>query len=196
MFSSVNQNENQITADQVKLIAGDDNSTVNNLNLSPSNATRSIAQMYLRILENSNNFLDDETYQETKGSLCRYLNPKSTVMKTLEEKLTEADRTELIEDALELKESTNKFITMYEASSSGQYILVHILSTIATKHKAYVIPAIKTGKPRDVIDSIIDTMVIGNALNILDGTGKSITSERMYGLMYYLAGHCHIKWTI
>ncbi|WP_098729231.1 ABC-three component system protein [Acinetobacter baumannii] len=195
MYSSVNQNENQITAEQVKLIAGDDKSTVNNLNFSPNNTTRTIAQMYQRILENSDNFLDDETYQETKNSLFRYLNPKSAMI-TLEEKLKAADREELIEDALELKEATNKFITMYEASSSGQYILVHILSTIATKHKAYVIPAIKTGKPRDVIDAIIDSMVIGNALSIIDGTGKSITSERMYGLMYYLAGNCHIKWTI
>lgn len=195
MYSPINQNQNQITASEVKLVAGDDNSIKSTLNITPNKATRTIAEMYLRILQNSDSFLDDETYQETKNSLCRYLTPKSA-MKTLEQKLIEADREELVEDALELKEDTVKFITMYEASNSGRYILVHILSTIATKHKAYVIPAIKTGKTRDAIDAIIDTMVIENALNILDGTGKSITTERMYGLMYYLAGNCHIKWTI
>lgn len=195
MFSSTNQNENHITASQVKLVAGDDKSTNHSLNISPNNTTQAIAQMYLRILENKDNFLDDETYQETKNSLCRYMTPKSN-MKTLEEKLTEADRAELIEDAEELKEDTTKFVLMYEASNSSRYILTHILSTIASKHKAYIIPAIKMGKPRDVIDALIDNMVIGNALNIIDGTGKSITTERMYGLMYYLAGNCHIKWTI
>lgn len=195
MFSSTNQNENYITASQVKLVAGDDKSTNHSLNISPNNTTQAIAQMYLRILENKDNFLDDETYQETKNSLCRYMTPKSN-MKTLEEKLTEADRAELIEDAEELKEDTTKFVLMYEASNSSRYILTHILSTIASKHKAYIIPAIKMGKPRDVIDALIDNMVIGNALNIIDGTGKSITTERMYGLMYYLAGNCHIKWTI
>ncbi len=195
MFSSTNQNENHITASQVKLVAGDDKSTNHSLNISPNNTTQAIAQMYLRILENKDNFLDDETYQETKNSLCRYMTPKSN-MKTLEEKLTEADRAELIEDAEELKEDTTKFVLMYEASNSSRYILTHILSTIASKHTAYIIPAIKMGKPRDVIDALIDNMVIGNALNIIDGTGKSITTERMYGLMYYLAGNCHIKWTI
>lgn len=195
MYSPRNQNENNITASQVKLIAGDDNSTNHSLNITPNNTTKTVAQMYLRILENEDEFLDDETYQETKNSLFRYLTPKSN-MKTLEEKLTEADREELIEDAEELKEDTTKFILMYEASNSSKYILTHILSTIASKHKAYVIPAIKMGKPRDVIDALIDNMVIGNALNIIDGTGKSITTERMYGLMYYLAGNCHIKWTI
>lgn len=195
MFSSTNQNENHITASQVKLIARDDNSTNNSLNITPNNTTQAIAQMYLRILENKDSFLDDETYQETKNSLCRYMTPKSN-MKTLEEKLTEADRDELIEYAEELKEDTTKFVLMYEASNSSRYILTHILSTIASKHKAYIIPAIKMGKPRDVVDALIDNMVIGNALNILNGTDKSITTERMYGLMYYLAGNCHIKWTI
>lgn len=195
MFSSTNQNENHITASQVKLIAGDDNSTNNSLNITPNNTTQAIAQMYLRILENKDSFLDDETYQETKNSLCRYMTPKSN-MQTLEEKLTEADRDELIEYAEELKEDTTKFVLMYEASNSSRYILTHILSTIASKHKAYIIPAIKMGKPRDVVDALIDNMVIGNALSILNGTDKSITTERMYGLMYYLAGNCHIKWTI
>ncbi|KHF78454.1 hypothetical protein PJ15_1513 [Acinetobacter sp. neg1] len=195
MFSTTNQNENQINASEVKLVGGDDNSTKHTLNIIPNKTTRTIAQMYLRILQNSDNFVDDETYQETKNSLYRYLTPKSE-MKTLEQKLIEADREELVEDALELKEDTVKFITMYEASNASRYILVHILSTIATKHKAYVIPAIKMKKPRDAIDAIIDNMVIENALSILDGTGKSITTERMYGLMYYLAGNCHIKWTI
>lgn len=195
MYSPINQNDNHITAEQVKLVAGDDNSNHHSLNITPNNTTKTIAQMYLRILQNKDNFLDDETYQETKNSLCRYMTPKSN-MKTLEEKLKEADREELIEDAEELKEDASKFILMYEASNSSKYILTHILSTIASKHKAYIIPAIKMGKPRDAIDALIDTMVIENALNIIDGTGKSITSERMYGLMYYLAGNCHIKWTI
>lgn len=193
MYTNTNQNGNTVKAEDVKFVGRDDNST--HLTFTTSDTTQTIAIMYLRILENEDAFLDNETYQETKNSLFRYMTPKSKI-KSLEEKLKESDREELIEDALELKEDTVKFITMYEASSASQYILVHILSTIASKHKAYVIPAIKTGKPRDAIDAIIDNMVIGSALKIIDGTNKSITSERMYGLMYYLAGNCHIKWTI
>lgn len=117
-------------------------------------------------------------------------------MKDLRTKLSEASRSDLTDEALELKEFTSKFITRYEASDSGQFILVNILATIASNHRAYVIPAIAEGQPRSVIDAIIDTKVIGNTLNAIDGSGKAITSDRMYGLMYFLAGNCHIKWTV
>lgn len=193
MYNSINQNDN--TAE--KVIGRDDNSITQTtvFNTDKSRAISAVADIYQRILENSDNYLDDDTYEEIKESLFRYKTPKSE-MKDLATKLHEADRNELIEEALELKELTIKFMTRYEASNSGEFILVHILSTIATKHKAFVIPAIKAKLPRSTIDAIIDEQVIGNALEILNGTNRSITSERMYGLMYYLAGNCHIKWTI
>lgn len=178
-----------------KVIARDDNSITNNYMSGTQQTISAIADIYLRILENSDQHINDDTYEEVKDSLFRYRNPKSEI-KDLSTKLMEADRSELIEDALELKESTIKLMTRYEASNSGQFILVHILSTIASKHKAFVVPAIKDRLSRATIDSIIDTHVIGNALEILNGTNRSITSEKMYGLMYYLAGNCHIKWTI
>lgn len=178
-----------------KVIARDDNSITNNYMSGTQQTISAIADIYLRILENSDQHINDDTYEEVKDSLFRYRNPKSEI-KDLSTKLMEADRSELIEDALELKESTIKLMTRYEASNSGQFILVHILSTIASKHKAFVVPAIKDKLSRATIDSIIDTHVIGNALEILNGTNRSITSEKMYGLMYYLAGNCHIKWTI
>ncbi|MFW2149161.1 ABC-three component system protein [Acinetobacter sp. TY1] len=192
MFSqSVSQDKN--SAD--KVIGRDDNSVNNTYLTSTQQAISAIADMYLRILDNSDQHINDDTYEDVKESLFRYRSPKSDI-KDLSTKLKEADRAELIEDALELKESTIKLMTRYEASNSGQFILVHILSTIASKHKAFVVPAIKGNLSRTEVDAIIDTQVIGNALEILNGTNRSITSEKMYGLMYYLAGNCHIKWTI
>lgn len=188
---SVSQHDNSAE----KVIARDDNSVTNNYMNGTQKTISAIADMYLRILENSDQHINDDTYEDVKDSLFRYGNPKSE-MKDLSTKLMEADRSELIEDALELKESTIKLMTRYEASNSGQFILVHILSTIASKHKAFVVPAIKDKLSRATVDAIIDTQVIGNALEILNGTNRSITSEKMYGLMYYLAGNCHIKWTI
>lgn len=188
---SVSQHDNSAE----KVIARDDNSVTNNYMNGTQKTISAIADMYLRILENSDQHINDDTYEDVKDSLFRYRNPKSE-MKDLSTKLMEADRSELIEDALELKESTIKLMTRYEASNSGQFILVHILSTIASKHKAFVVPAIKDKLSRATVDAIIDTQVIGNALEILNGTNRSITSEKMYGLMYYLAGNCHIKWTI
>lgn len=188
---SVSQHDNSAE----KVIARDDNSVTNNYMNGTQKTISAIADMYLRILENSDQHINDDTYEDVKDSLFRYRNPKSEI-KDLSKKLMEADRSELIEDALELKESTIKLMTRYEASNSGQFILVHILSTIASKHKAFVVPAIKDKLSRATVDAIIDTQVIGNALEILNGTNRSITSEKMYGLMYYLAGNCHIKWTI
>ncbi|WP_461196632.1 ABC-three component system protein [Acinetobacter pittii] len=193
MDSSVNQSD--INAN--KVIGRDDNSRTyhTHLDLNKNNGIKTIAEMYIRILENSDKFIDDEVYHETRDSLLRYMTPRAN-MKTLEVKLEEAKRVDLIQDALELKESTTKFITRYEASDSGQFILVNILATIASKHRAYIIPAILEGQPRSVIDALIDSQVIGSAIEILNGTGKALSTERMYGLMYYLAGNCHIKWTI
>lgn len=193
MYNSVNQSDNQAE----KIVGRDDNSRTYNINFdnSKNDGTKAIIDMYFRILENSNTFIDDDTYHEVKESLLRYKSQKSDIKK-LENKLEDALRSDLVEEALELKEFTSKFITRYEASDSGQFILVNILATIASNHRAYVIPAIVEGQPRTVIDAIIDTKVIGNALNVINGTDKVITSDRMYGLMYFLAGNCHIKWTI
>ena len=171
------------------------NQSTTNLIFNKSQELSAVADIYLRIVQNSDQYLDDDTYEEVKESLLRYKTPKSE-MKNIQIKLKESNREELIDEALELKESTIKFMTRYEASNSGEFILVHILSTIASKHKAYVVPAIKENLPRTTIDAIIDERVIGSALEIMNGTNRTITSERMYGLMYYLAGNCHIKWTI
>lgn len=193
MYNPVNQSDNNAE----KIIGRDDNSRQYHtyLDNSKNSGTKAIVEIYLKILENSNKFLDDDTYHEITESLLRYKSPKSD-MKDLRTKLSEASRSDLTDEALELKEFTSKFITRYEASDSGQFILVNILATIASNHRAYVIPAIAEGQPRSVIDAIIDTKVIGNTLNAIDGSGKAITSDRMYGLMYFLAGNCHIKWTV
>lgn len=193
MIGSTHQSENIAE----KITGRDDNSQNVHLHFEEKKheGTTAIAQMYRKIVENSHNFMDDDTYYEVTESLLRYKSPKGPI-KELEVKLTEANRADLIEDALELKEFTTKFMTRYEASCSGQFILVNILATIARNHRAYVVPAIVDQQPRVVIDSLIDKKVIQEALNVLNGTDKVVTSDRIYGLMYYLAGNCHIKWTV
>ncbi len=186
--TTINQNDNIVSGD---LVAGDKNETHYHYS-APSNGFNQIATIYNKIQQNNNQYINDDLYLDTKEEIANHQSAVGHL--NLAEKLVLANKADQIDNALELKESIVKLILRYETSPAAEYILTNLLTEIKTKHNAYVQPAVLEGATRREIDMIIDNKIVEYIKQTLNGTDYAISSNRIYGLIYFLAGNCHIRW--
>lgn len=114
----------------------------------------------------------------------------------LEAKLRAGNREDRMFDALELKEFVYERLKENIASPTFQHVYAYLMSIIKDRFLTYVRPAIEDGRPRHDIDRIIFEDVINPTLRELETCGEphEFTSQQLNGMLYFLAGNCHIRW--
>lgn len=112
----------------------------------------------------------------------------------LEEKLTEANRQDLLRNATKLKEAAAKTIMKWQTSGVAQDILTYILGHIYSAFLLHVTPAIEGGNPRADVDALIEEKVIRPTAALLGDNDLMLTPADILGFLFFLGGNCHIRW--
>jgi hypothetical protein len=112
----------------------------------------------------------------------------------LEDKLTAADRSDLIEQASRLKQFAAKTVMKWQTSGAAQSILLHILGKMHTEFLLHVTPAIQEGVPRQQVDALIGEKVIQPIELMLGDNDLGLSPADLLGLLFFLGGNCHIRW--
>ena len=112
----------------------------------------------------------------------------------LEEKLRLGGFESDIVTAQVMKEMCAKKLTEFQFSPSAQKVFCILLAEIYTKFIFNVSPVLETAEKHEVM-SIIETRVIGPVQDILGENVLEIYSDELVGMLYFLTGNCHLKWT-
>lgn len=133
--------------------------------------------------------------QGIMDDLERLTEPATSAVKGVEQKLTEGGRINIIDYALETKEVYNKLLTKYTFFESAQKINVYLLALVKSYYMKFVYPHICNGTSDEMIDEIISEKIFHPILEALEGDTMGFTAEHIDGMIYFLTGNCHIKWT-
>lgn len=117
-----------------------------------------------------------------------------TDIRGLEEKLTAADRVDILSKAKRMKESAAKTIARWQTSGVAQDILTIILGQLYSDFMQHATPAIEARKSREEVDLIISEQVIRPAAQMLGDNDLMLTQADIHGLLYFLGGNCHVRW--
>jgi len=112
----------------------------------------------------------------------------------LAEKLTSAQRTDLIRMASRLKEAAAKTIMKWQTSGVAQDILTLVLAQMFANFWQYATPAIQEGASRSAVDEIIGDKVLAPASEMLGDNDLMLSQQDLLGLLFFLGGNCHIRW--
>ena len=113
----------------------------------------------------------------------------------LEAKLRAGKKTdELIEMAMELKESYSKKLEKNKFFESAQRINAYLLGYARTHFVTYVYPEIKKGSNDEKVNMLMNQYVIQPMLSMLEGDTYGFTPQDIHGILYFLTGNCFIKW--
>lgn len=113
----------------------------------------------------------------------------------LEQKLKNGNRDSIIDYALRAKESFHKKLIRYQLYEAAQKINAHLLAQIESKYQLHVYPMIYAEHPQDLINHLIDKKVVEPVLEELEENSLGYTALEINGMLYFLTGNCHIKWT-
>ena len=113
----------------------------------------------------------------------------------LEEKLRAANRDQEIEEALGKKEIIAKRLHKHSTYRSAQEIYILVLGNILERFKAYVTPLIESGAPDAEIKICIFENVVNPTMNMMEQNALKIYWDEIWGMIYFLTGNCHIKWS-
>lgn len=111
----------------------------------------------------------------------------------LDAKLKDSDREDLRMLALDLKQRAAMAIMKRQTSRSAQRIYTILLSQLFTKFNLLVTPLVQAGASRPEVDERIH-MVVQEVCQLLGVNALEIDSDDIEGLLYFLAGNCHIRW--
>ena len=184
----VQQNNNQALGD---IVAGNKNETTNINQFgtpAPSSHLARLLERYRHELEH------DERTSENLKELQRYGEAKEDPLIPIETKLNEGSRGDLIDYALETKECFAKQLVLHTHFESAQRIHLHLLSRIWSVFQTRILPQIRAGQSRLVIERLIQSEIIDPTLADLRDNPFDYTDREVQGMLYYLTGNCHIRW--
>jgi hypothetical protein len=135
-----------------------------------------------------NEFIEDLDY---------YYNKRKDDVIGLEEKLKNAGRNEsFIEFAIDAKDRYHrKLYKRFKFSESAQKINVHLLGLVISYFENEIHPLIIRGDNEQIINSMISERLIKPLLNELDENCLDFNAHDINGMLHFLTGNCHIKWT-
>jgi len=126
--------------------------------------------------------------------LERFTKPKSGVVKTLEQKLTEGEMQSFIEYALDAKETYSKFLMKHQFLKSAQEINVYLLALVRTYFNHQIYPVIQSGADQAAIGNLIVKNIVEPILAQLKEDTLGFTAEHIDGMLYFLTGNCYLEW--
>lgn len=130
----------------------------------------------------------------TIASLRKYESPLIyDGIKGLENKLDHADRASEKHYALDAKEDFAKFLAEWRFYESAQAMIAFCMALIESEYQFSVLPKISE-LSRNEVNDLIKEKIILPLLNDMSGGDLYIDSKIIYGMMYWLADQCYIRW--
>jgi hypothetical protein len=153
---------------------------------------------YMGILLNKFKLEQENDQQLTAfiEDLDYYFNKKKDDVIGLEEKLTAANRRKgFIEFAIEAKERYHRKLYKFQFSEAAQQINLHLLGLVISYFENEIHPLLEKGEDEQLINSMITERLVNPLLNELDQNYLGFTAHDINGMLHFLTGNCHIKWT-
>ncbi|MDQ5766980.1 ABC-three component system protein [Thiothrix subterranea] len=155
----------------------------------PSNLFESLKNTGMTLVNDNEmaNFVDE---------LADYLNdfPERNVI-GLENKLKQANMESLYDEAAILKERFAKKLYRGQLSNNSQYLYAQCLALINTYFAHKIKPLLSEGASRSIIEKELLDEVFIPVLNNIAKVDISINIDHIRGMLYFLTGKCHVKWS-
>jgi hypothetical protein len=116
-------------------------------------------------------------------------------VKGISEKLKDGKREEEITEARRLKELFAKKLQENQFSASAQKIFAFLLGNIRERFRAKIYPMIYHESDKYTVDSAIFDDILNPVFAELETNILDITYQDLRGMLYYLTGNCHIRWS-
>ena len=136
----------------------------------------------------------DPGFCEIVETLQHFRDPNADDSRDLETKLVDTGRAQQLSEALKLKEAFFKLMQKHLVRESAQRTLGHLLGVIWQRFNQEVRPLIDRGESALVVDAAILSKVISPVVQELGPASVLVQSLHISGMLYYLAGNCHIRW--
>lgn len=124
-----------------------------------------------------------------------YQSPYKGDVAGLEQKLRDGGREDFISYALKTKERFHKKLIKYQFFESAQKINVHLLALVESYFENEICPKIHNGQSSEEIKTLIQELIVNPLLNELEENLLGFNAADINGMLYFLTGNCHIKWT-
>jgi hypothetical protein len=147
-----------------------------------------LTQRYLQ--EKSSN----TEFRETIDRLEHYQAVTGPIV-PLEDKLKQGGREDLIGFALKTKEMFAKKLAKHSLYESAQQIHAFLLAEVYTRYHEHVYQRVCNGEPPEEINVLIRSYIIDPLLMMLGDNVLSHYADEINGMLYFLTGNCHIRWT-
>ncbi|MBO0612595.1 ABC-three component system protein [Thiothrix fructosivorans] len=161
------------------------------------NLPKSHPSNLLEPLRNAEVTLDnDNEMMNFVEELADYLNdfPERNVI-GLENKLKQANMDSLYDEAAILKERFAKKLYRGQLSHNSQYLYAQSLALINTYFAHKIKPLLNEGAPKSIIEKELLDEVFIPVLNNITKVDITINIDHVRGMLYFLTGKCHIKWS-
>jgi hypothetical protein len=119
--------------------------------------------------------------------------PTDGDVRGLEEKLKSSNRLDMLNFAIQQKETAAKLIMKYQSSRSAQRVFTIILDELHTIYMLTVTPIIEKDGDRQSVDASINQALF-TIKSMLGENFLEFTVKDLLGLLFFLAGNCHIRW--
>jgi hypothetical protein len=113
----------------------------------------------------------------------------------LDEKLRLGKRPDIIMHAIEAKDRFSKCLLRHEYSPAAQEIYAFLLAKTFQIFSGVISPAISRGVSDAEIDRMLVCEVYDKVEALLEDNPLEINPDEVMGMLYWLTGNCHLKWT-
>lgn len=139
----------------------------------------------------------DEVFTGIVTKLKRYATSidGTDSVKGLADKLERAGYQDLLHYAMIVKEQFVKKLTEFEFSKSAQQMQGVLLAEVFTRFHHSVWPLLTAGRSQQEVMAQVQAHVIEPVMNMLGENVLSMDADELSGILFYLTGNCHIRWT-
>ncbi len=189
-MNGISQDSNEVKGD---LAAGN---ITKNTNLHFGDTSEKKSQMSILLNKFKTEQSKNQDFKTIIEALEHYRNPlENEPVIGLEAKLLAADRGSFLEYGLRVKEQYAKKLLKHQFSESAQQINVHLLALVESYFMNNIYPLIYKGESEIIINSMITEFIVKPLQNELEENHLGFTVQDINGMLYFLTGNCHIKWT-
>ncbi len=174
-----------------KIVGGDDNSCT----IIQREKHTKLSSLFQKL---KSHFECGEKVDDICDNLRRFTGERDKI--GLEQKLIEADKQYLYDDAAWLKQEYAKKLTKYQFFEPAQEIYAFILSIICERFRNIIYPLLREGVPEEVLQKNLSDDIIKPIVDLIQEEGcddiMGLTSTDIEGMVFYLTGNCHIRWKL
>lgn len=148
------------------------------------------------LIERSKTYAEDSLeYKDLIDELNNFQKPREGVeIIGLENKLTNANMTSLLNDAKYLKDRAIQKISKYQLQSHKVAVYTHIYAKVYEIFNANILPMLMQGVSPEYINQYISSVIVNPIVDEVCGADPTINANTIRGMLYILTGNCHLTW--